>query len=76
MTKQEDYEKTLVQELYHNMCVDSANEELYDKLQSYLEGKPSMVVIDTIKVLLMSACKDGIDQSRTILTDKELNGGV
>lgn len=69
----EDYERALVMALYKDLKVDEANEELYNELTHVIEGKPIQQVIDTIKVLLMSACKDGIEQARGMLSKDDIN---
>jgi len=58
------YEDDLVIQLYQNMSVNESDEQLYDEIINLVEGKNTMAVIDTLKLVLMSACKIGIDDAR------------
>lgn len=58
------YEDDLVMKLYQSMNVDYSNEKLYDEICDMVEGHKTTEVIDTLKLVLMSACKAGIDDAR------------
>lgn len=63
------YEDDLVVKLYTSMNVDYSNEKLYDEICDMVEGHKTAEVIDTLKLVLMSACKIGIDDARMKQSD-------
>ena len=70
----EDVERGLVLQLYHDTDVKKESEEIYDKLKEALDGQgfETLRVIDTLKLVLMFACRDAVKQSKNNVSNKKL----